>query len=141
MIAMVAETEKQRKDAFYVRKEVFINEQKVSPEIEMDDLDQTSVHVVLYDGEKPVAAGRTRIYEGAGKLERICVLISYRSKGCGKLIVKALEEAAAKLGATSYLLNSQTHAAAFYEAQGYTIVSEVFLDAGIPHVKMIKEKP
>ncbi|ALC80777.1 MULTISPECIES: GNAT family N-acetyltransferase [Bacillus] len=140
MIATIAETDQQRKDALSIRNEVFINEQKVSPEIEMDELDETSVHVVLYDGEKPVAAGRTRLFEGMGKLERICVLKSYRSKGCGKQIVNALEEAAAKLGASSFLLYSQVQAAVFYEAQGYKTVSGEFLAAGIPHVKMIKEK-
>jgi predicted GNAT family N-acyltransferase len=138
VIATIAETDEQRNDAFSVRKEVFVNEQRVPVELEMDDLDQTSVHVVLYDGEKPIAAGRTRLYDGAGKLERICVLKSYRSKGCGKQIVKALEEAASKLGATSFLLNSQTHAAHFYETLGYKIVSDEFFEAGIPHVKMIK---
>lgn len=140
MKAVIAETKEALNDAFYVRNEVFVKEQNVSPDIELDDYDKKSVHVVLYDGEKPVAAGRTRLYEGAGKLERICVLKSYRSKGCGKLIVKALEDAAEKLGATTFLLNSQTHAARFYEVLGYKIMSEVFLDAGIPHVKMIKEK-
>lgn len=131
--------QQQLEDAFFVRKEVFIKEQHVSPEEEMDHLDQESSHLVIYDEKEPIGAGRLRLVDGYGKLERICVLKSHRSLGVGNLIIQALEEEAAKQGAVQFMLNAQTQAVPFYEKHGYKVVSEEFLDANIPHVKMVKK--
>ncbi|KKB73307.1 MULTISPECIES: GNAT family N-acetyltransferase [Bacillus] len=138
MEPVIVKNDQQLKDAFFVRTEVFIKEQNVSPEEEMDHLDQESSHLVIYDGKEPVGAGRLRIVDGYGKLERICVLQNYRSLGVGNLIMEALENEAKKLGASQYMLNAQTQAVPFYEKHGYRVVSEEFLDANIPHVKMVK---
>ena len=139
MEAVIVKNQQQLEDAFYVRKEVFIKEQHVSPEEEMDHLDQESSHLVIYDEKEPIGAGRLRLVDGYGKLERICVLKSHRSLGIGNLIIQALEEEAAKQGAVQFMLNAQTQAVPFYEKHGYKVVSEEFLDANIPHVKMVKK--
>lgn len=131
--------QQQLEDAFFVRKKVFIKEQHVSPEEEMDHLDQESSHLVIYDEKEPIGAGRLRLVDGYGKLERICVLKSHRSLGVGNLIIQALEEEAAKQGASQFMLNAQTQAVPFYEKHGYKVVSEEFSDANIPHVKMVKK--
>lgn len=57
----------------------------------MDHLEQESSHLVIYDGKESVGAGRVRLVDGYGKLERICVLKSHRSSGIGNLIMEALE--------------------------------------------------
>jgi predicted GNAT family N-acyltransferase len=112
----------------------------VPEEEEIDQFEREASHVVLYDGDQPVGAGRFRILNGVGKMERICVLPEYRSKGAGKLIMEKLEEIAAAKDMQTLKLNAQTHAEAFYERLGYrTISKETFLDAGIPHVTMMKE--
>ncbi|AJO17615.1 GNAT family N-acetyltransferase [Bacillus paralicheniformis] len=139
MEAVIVKNQQQLEDAFFVRKEVFIKEQHVSPEEEMDHLDQESSHLVIYDGKEPIGAGRLRLVDSYGKLERICVLKSHRSLGIGNLIIQALEEEAAKQGAVQFMLNAQTQAVPFYEKHGYKVVSEEFLDANIPHVKMVKK--
>ncbi|UAY70940.1 GNAT family N-acetyltransferase [Bacillus paralicheniformis] len=139
MEAVIVKNQQQLEDAFFVRKEVFIKEQHVSPEEEMDHLDQESSHLVIYDGKEPIGTGRLRLVDGYGKLERICVLKSHRSLGIGNLIIQALEEEAAKQGAVQFMLNAQTQAVPFYEKHGYKVVSEEFLDANIPHVKMVKK--
>ena len=139
MEAVIVKNQQQLEDAFFVRKEVFIKEQHVSPEEEMDHLDQESSHLVIYDEKEPIGAGRLRLVDGYGKLERICVLKSHRSLGIGNLIIQALEEEAAKQGAVQFMLNAQTQAVPFYEKHGYKVVSEEFLDANIPHVKMVKK--
>lgn len=127
-------------DAFRVRREVFIAEQGVAPEEEYDGLDKSCIHAAAYDGKDPVAAGRLRkVGEGVYKIERICVLKSYRGRGAGRGIVRALEREASRLGAQRAILNSQTHAETFYRAMGYQTVSGVFDEAGIPHVAMEKE--
>ncbi|AFJ61261.1 MULTISPECIES: GNAT family N-acetyltransferase [Bacillus] len=140
MESIIAKTEKQLNDAFFVRKEVFVKEQHVPEEEEIDQFEDTSEHIVIYDGGQPVGAGRWRMKDGHGKLERICVMKSHRSLGVGAIIMQALEKAAAAKGADSFLLHAQTQAVPFYEKQGYRVTSgEEFLDAGIPHLEMIKE--
>lgn len=140
MESIIAKTEKQLNDAFFVRKEVFVKEQHVPEEEEIDQFEDTSEHIVIYDGGQPVGAGRWRMKDGHGKLERICVMKSHRSLGVGAVIMQALEKAAAAKGADSFILHAQTQAVPFYEKQGYRVTSgEEFLDAGIPHLEMIKE--
>ncbi|WP_461200801.1 GNAT family N-acetyltransferase [Anoxybacillus sp. TBDG-1] len=124
-------------DALFVRRTVFINEQGVSEEEEIDVFEQQSVHFVIYDNDKPIAAGRFRTIDGIGKVERICVLPAYRGRGIGKRIMEAIEQYA-KQHVSKVKLNAQTHAEPFYKQLGYETVSDVFLDAGIPHVTMIK---
>ncbi|MEC3840683.1 GNAT family N-acetyltransferase [Bacillus amyloliquefaciens] len=140
MEAIIAKTEKQLNDAFFVRKEVFVKEQHVPEEEEIDQFEDTSEHIVVYDGGQPVGAGRWRLKDGHGKLERICVMKSHRSLGVGAIIMRALEKAAEAKGADSFILHAQTQAVPFYEKQGYRVTSgEEFLDAGIPHLEMIKK--
>ncbi|QOH65869.1 GNAT family N-acetyltransferase [Bacillus amyloliquefaciens] len=140
MESIIAKTEKQLNDAFFIRKEVFVKEQHVPEEEEIDQFEDTSEHIVIYDDGQPVGAGRWRLKDGHGKLERICVMKSHRSLGVGAIIMQALEKAAAAKGADSFILHAQTQAVPFYEKQGYRVTSgEEFLDAGIPHLEMIKE--
>jgi len=133
-------TKEQLEDAFFVRNTVFVDEQQVPAEEEIDQFENEAEHVVLYDDrQNPVGAGRVRIVDGIGKLERICVLSTSRKNGAGRIIVEKLEELATQQGVSRLKLNAQTHAIPFYEKLGYEVVSDEFMDAGIPHVTMIKE--
>jgi predicted GNAT family N-acyltransferase len=126
-------------DALLVRRIVFIEEQHVSEEEEIDEFEQEATHFVLYDDGKPIGAGRFRIVDhGLGKIERICVLPQYRGRGAGKLIMKTIERFAKQQGVPKVKLNAQTHAESFYQKLGYKTVSDVFMEAGIPHVTMVK---
>ena len=131
-------TKEQLEDAYSVRRIVFVDEQQVPEEEEIDQFEDDATHIVLYDNEVPVGAARLRILDGIGKLERICVLSSSRKNGAGKLLVNKLEELAIEQGVSKLKLNSQTHAIPFYDRLGYETVSDVFMDAGILHVTMIK---
>ncbi|SFA42935.1 Predicted N-acyltransferase, GNAT family [Parageobacillus thermantarcticus] len=127
------------KDALHVRRTVFIEEQHVPEEEEIDKFEQDATHFVLYDGEKPVGAGRFRtIDDGVGKIERICILPQYRDRGAGKQLMETIEMFAKEQGIRKVKLNAQTHAEPFYQKLGYDTVSDVFMDAGIPHVTMVK---
>lgn len=132
-------TKEQLDDAYAVRRAVFVDEQQVPEEEEIDQYENEATHVVLYDNGEPIGAARVRVLDGIGKLERICVLSSSRKKGAGKLIVDKLEEIAMSQGVNKIKLNAQTHAIPFYERLGYETKSDVFMDAGIPHVTMIKQ--
>jgi predicted GNAT family N-acyltransferase len=93
----------------------------------------------MYDEGSPISAGRFRFVDGYGKVERICVLNKARKTGAGKTIMNAIENYALQKDIHKLKLNAQTHAIPFYAGLGYEIVSEEFMDAGIPHKTMVKE--
>ncbi|MFD3447365.1 GNAT family N-acetyltransferase [Microbacteriaceae bacterium 4G12] len=140
MNIQIIETEQQLQDAFSVRRVVFVDEQQVDVAEEYDEFDKlhAAVHVILYDEGTPVGTGRMRNVDGVGKMERICILSSHRGKGAGRLIMEALEAVAKKQGLQKAKLHGQTHAEVFYQKLGYETVSNVFLEANIPHVIMTK---
>jgi predicted GNAT family N-acyltransferase len=135
----VCENEKEIQDAFSVRRTVFIDEQNVPEEEEIDQFEEDAAHFVSYHDGAPVAAGRFRVVDGYGKVERICVLKEARKTGSGKAIMREIEAYALKNGLHKLKLNAQTHAIPFYAGLGYEVVSDEFLDAGIPHMTMIKK--
>ncbi|MDF0727965.1 GNAT family N-acetyltransferase [Cytobacillus sp. S13-E01] len=139
MEAIIAKTDEQMNDAYTIRRIVFIDEQQVPEEEEFDQYENESIHVVLYDNQEPIGNGRFRTIDGIGKVERICVLESARNKGAGKVIMEKMEQIARSEGISKLKLNAQTHAEKFYKNIGYTTVSDIFMDAGIPHVAMVKE--
>lgn len=135
---IVVDNEAQLQDAYSVRTTVFVEEQKVPEEEEIDQFEKEATHFVVYDDNKPVGAGRLRVVDDYGKVERICILKSYRSQGIGKLLMEEIEAVGRKNGLTKFKLNAQTQAEKFYKSLGYETVSGEFLDAGIPHVTMRK---
>lgn len=126
-------------DAYFVRQKVFVEEQQVDVEQEIDEYDSEALHLVVYKGTAPIGAGRFRMVEDYGKAERICVLSSYRKDGVGKLLMDKLEEIAAEHEIEKIKLHAQAHAEGFYKKLGYVTVSGEFMDAGIPHVEMVKK--
>lgn len=138
MNILIAESQQEKQDAYRVRRLVFVEEQQVPEEIEIDEHENESIHFVGYVHEEPAAASRLRFIGQTGKLERICVLKEYRGKHYGKIMIQAMEETIRQKGYKKAKLNAQTHAVGFYQSLGYEVVSEEFMDAGIPHVTMIK---
>ncbi|PGZ93021.1 MULTISPECIES: GNAT family N-acetyltransferase [unclassified Bacillus (in: firmicutes)] len=134
--------EEELKVAFAIRKDIFVKEQGVPLEDEFDQYDKINgdcQHILVHYNEQPVGTGRIRFVDGVGKLERICILESFRKYGLGKNIIKALEEIAEEQGASQVKLHGQTHAEGFYKKLGYRTSSEVFIEDGIPHILMLKE--
>lgn len=134
--------EQQYEQALEIRMVVFVQEQNVPPEIEVDEYENESIHVLAYDeAGRAVATGRIRAYAGgAGKMERIAVKKEGRGQGYGAAVMHKLEEIGREQGFTKFILEAQTHAEPFYEKLGYQNISdEPFLDAGIWHVRMVKE--
>ncbi|MBM7702524.1 GNAT family N-acetyltransferase [Metabacillus iocasae] len=138
MNILIADNEKQRNDAYAVRKQVFVDEQNVPIEEEIDQHEDEAAHIVVYDQDQPVGAGRFRVVDGYGKVERICVLSSHRKYGVGKQIMLYMEQVASAHDVHKLKLNAQTQAEGFYQKLGYETVSGEFLDAGIPHVTMVR---
>ncbi len=133
-----------RKAAYAVRHDVFVTEQQVPAELELDELDDAADHFVAYDDDEAVGAGRLVVepvgFEGTdpslgpvGHLGRLAVRPQTRGTALGAALVRAIEERAAECGIRVVVLAAQTHATAFYERLGYAAYGEVFDDAGLPH--------
>jgi predicted GNAT family N-acyltransferase len=138
----IVTNEKQLQDAFQIRKSVFVEEQNVPIEEEIDAFDEIekATHFVVYnDKNSPVGTGRFRKLMDYGKIERICILPEYRNSGVGKQLMEYIIQFAKQVGVVKVKLNAQTHALPFYEKLGFTVNSNEFLDAGIPHKAMEKE--
>lgn len=136
---IIVQNQQQLEEAFSIRKTVFVEEQNVPLEEEIDQFEEESVHFLLYsEQDQPIAAGRFRVVDGYGKVERICVLDERRGTGAGKYMMESIAAYAEQNGINKLKLNAQTHAIRFYENLGYEVVSEEFMDAGIPHRTMIK---
>ncbi|MDV2683203.1 GNAT family N-acetyltransferase [Alkalihalophilus lindianensis] len=128
----------QLKDAYAIRMKVFVDEQHVPEEEELDDLEKVATHFVMYQEDQVVGAGRLRVVDQVAKVERICIAKEIRGTGAGRLLMSKIENEARSLGLSKARLNAQTHAAPFYSKLGYETISGEFLDAGIPHVTMTK---
>jgi len=137
------ETEQSLQQAFRIRMEVFVDEQKVPADLEMDEYDASpsaAKHVLLEIDGVPAATGRFIEYKpDTAKMQRIAVRKPYRGKGVGRALMQSLEAWAKGEGYAYSLLDAQCRAEPFYRSLGYETVSpETFLDAGIPHVRMKK---
>src|SRR5437764_10499074 len=125
-------------EALFVRRRVFIEEQSVAEEEEIDAHDadpaevSSAVHVLGRLGGAPVATGRLLVEYPPGHnahAGRVAVLASYRGRGFGREIMLALHALARDHGFPGITLAAQTHAIPFYERLGYVARGPVFLDA------------
>lgn len=129
-------------DAFAVRRAVFIREQDVDEEIEMDGRDEDAIHFVIVDAETDTPAGtaRLRLPDGEyGKPERVAVRESYRGEGLGRRLMGLIESEARTQGCQRTTLHAQKRVVDFYRGLGYEVTSDEFEEAGIVHVEMEKE--
>lgn len=138
MECIIASTQKHFYDQVLVRSDVFLIEQKVPIKEEIDILDAEAIQFIVYDEEKPVGAARFRIVDGKGKVERVCVLKTYRQNGIGRIMMDKIEEYAKEQGIQKLVLNAQLSALPFYNRLGYKAYGEIFLDANIEHKAMEK---
>ena len=124
-------------DAVFVRTTVFIKEQGF--ENELDGNDKISRHIVIYDGEKPVATCRVFFADGKYKLGRVAVLKDYRGNGFGRIVCEAAEEYVREKGGETLHLNSQLPVIEFYKKLGYETVGDIFLEEEVEHIAMVKK--
>jgi predicted GNAT family N-acyltransferase len=122
-----------------LRVRVFVDEQGVSPEEELDALDRDATQLVGMDESGIIATCRLREVEPqVWKLERMAVDRRVRKLGVGGRLLAGAEEEARRAGATTMTLNAQTAARDFYAAHGYEPEGETFIEAEIEHIRMSK---
>lgn len=120
-----------------IRETVFVAEQGVPLEIELDAWDERCEHAIAYNAAG-MAVGTGRLLPD-GHIGRMAVLRGWRGKGVGGRLLEALIERARTRGMRRVALNAQTHAAPFYARFGFVVAGEPFLEAGIPHLAMVRD--
>ena len=145
----LVENEAQKKICFTIRQKVFVEGQNVPPHEEWDELDdrtEACPHFIAWaqtQEKEPVAVGTARLWlyqEQTSKAQRVAVLEEWRSTGVGRALMQRLETFTWETGRTSVVLGAQTQAIPFYEKLGYEAFGPEYLDAGIPHRDMKKER-
>ena len=121
-----------------IRMEVFVREQGVPLELEMDELDNEAVHVLAYVDGVPAGCGRLLLKGEEAKIGRVAVKKSMRRYGIGTGICKLLISIAGDHGVQKIYLGAQLTAVEFYSSLGFAKEGEVFMEAGIKHIKMVR---
>ena len=118
-----------------IRFQVFVREQRVPAEIELDDMDAPSLHAIAFENEKAIGTGRLL---PDGHIGRMAILKEWRRRGIGAAILKALIDAAERRGDREIALSAQLHAVEFYRTHGFEPVGDIYEEAGIPHQTMVR---
>ena len=131
-----ARDDAERAAAMAIRHTVFVDEQDVPVELEVDGLDDGAVHLVAVRDGTVVATCRLIAHGSTVHLGRLAVDASARRQGIAGMLVGAADEWARAHGADRLMLSAQTYAADLYLAAGYIAVGKPYLEAGIEHVDM-----
>ena len=124
--------------SFRIRTLVFCDEQKISKEIEFDNLDHLCEHFLVYKQETPVATGRVRLKDkNLYKIERVAVLSNYRRSKVGSLLIIEIIKIYSSLKDTKIILHSQLAVQKFYRNLNFSTYGKQFLEDGIPHIAMV----
>ncbi len=133
----VADWQKDNADLRRIREKVFIAEQAVPPELEWDTEDAQAVHFLAYEGDYAIGTARLLL---DGQIGRVSVLKDWRGLNVGDALLAAVIAEAERRGLHEQRLSAQVQATPFYERHGFRILSEEYLDAGIPHVDMLRQQ-
>jgi len=141
-VILIQSWQEASKAAFAIRHKVFIEEQGVPEDLELDELDPLAMHALAFQDSKCVGTGRLVNIGGQnGQIDRMAVLPRFRNQGFGRGILRKLMAHAQSEGMVSLILHSQVSAIPFYEKQGFQIQGNVYDEVGIPHRNMIHLLP
>ncbi len=130
-------SDKEIEGAFEVRRKVFIEEQGISEDLELDGRDSEALHMVVKDGERVIGTARVLfLATSQAKIERMAILIPFRRKGIGGRIISFLNEELKKKQVEKVFLHAQYPVITFYKSVGFREQPPPFWEAGIKHIKM-----
>ena len=122
-----------------LRNRVFVGEQDVPPELEIDELDRTAFHAVALRDGAVVGTGRLIVDTPSdARIGRMAVEQWLRRQGIGAQVLAFLEDQARSQGVTRVTLHAQRYVKEFYADHGYREEGDPFMEAGILHVQMFK---
>ena len=116
-----------------IREAVFIQEQHIAAEDEWDAEDAVAVHFIVFQQDQAIATARLLSNHSIG---RVAVLTTARGLGVGQRLMQAVIDYARAEQRELVKLSSQVHAIGFYQALGFEVQGEGYLDCGIPHIDM-----
>ena len=140
IVVKLVETEAEMEAAMGVRFRVFVAEQAVPAEEELDEADATASHAVAICQGQVVGTGRlVQQDDGDAQIGRMAVDQTWRRRGIGDQILRFLEEEARAQGLRRCVLHAQEYVKGFYAAHGYQEQGDTFLEVNIPHIEMRKD--
>ncbi len=123
-----------------IRSLVFQEEQGVPPELEFDGLDKTAIHLLAYLDDRPVGTARVRyLNEQTAKIERLAVLSTARGLGIGKKLMQEAIKIAQQNQVQEIVIHAQEYVKGLHQQLEFKQIGEIFEEAGIPHVKMVRQ--
>ena len=135
----LAETKAEFKGALTVRERVFVQEQQIPAEVELDEDDEIAIHAVALHQGRVVGTGRLVIENDSwARIGRMAVDEKFRRQGTGARVLVFLEDAARAQGSYRSVLHAQEYIKSFYARRGYWEHGAAFLEVGIPHIEMHK---
>jgi predicted GNAT family N-acyltransferase len=137
LIIEAADWAQDKAELIKLRGIVFVQEQNVPVSREIDGLDPDCLHVKALLGSQTI--GTARLLPD-GCIGRMCVLKEFRNQNVGSKMLDNLIQQAFSAGTNEVSLNSQTYAIPFYQKNGFVICSDEFMDANIPHRKMVLKR-
>ena len=134
-------SEQELEEAFRIRHEVFVIEQKVDMAEEYDEFETSSTHIIAHADGEAVGTCRWRFTELGIKLERFSVLAGFRGLGIGQALIKAALESIARdeeAEGKSMYMHAQLAVVPLYEKFGFRKHGKEFMECGIRHYLMKK---
>lgn len=133
-------SEQEMEGAYALRHQVFVDEQGVDPDLERDSLDHQAVHAVAMKSNMVVGTGRLIMDSPtSGVIGRMAVQAPLRRQGLGSRVLSFLEDEARSRGLRQITLHAQQYVGQFYTRHGYREEGTPFMEAGIQHIRMVKE--
>ena len=138
MVILIKTWQDAELDAYSIRKRVFIEEQGVPEEMEIDEFDLNALHALAYADSECIGTARLVTLTGSvGRIGRMAVLPNHRGHGIGKQLLGALLKACQSQGIKQIELHAQVKVIPFYQQFGFITQGDVYDEAGIPHRDMI----
>ncbi len=123
--------------AFEVRRQVFVEEQGIPEDLELDEYDREALHMVVIGEKMIIGTARVRfLATGQAKLERMAILRPFRRRGIGRGIISLLNEELKRRQVKELVLHAQYSVVDFYESSDFEESGLPFWEAGIKHIKM-----
>jgi predicted GNAT family N-acyltransferase len=128
------------REAFELRRQVFVQEQGISEDLVFDGHDREALHMVVKDGERVIGSARVQfLADNQAKLERMAVLKRYRRKGIGREMLLFLDAVWKDKQVRQVIIHAQFEVVPFYKLCGFDELGLPFKEAGIKHIKMRKQ--
>ena len=141
----ILETKEELNLGFALRIKVFVEEQKVPMELELDEKDhsENTIHIGYFNDDKLIGVARLiDLDKDVIHIGRVVIDKEYRGQGIGRELIIGCENIAQQILKRKIIieLSAQIQAENFYKSLGYNRVNDIiYLDAGIEHVDMMKE--